>query len=220
MWFSICGRYAPGRVTWNRTRPVVLAAEACSWTDELGDLDGLHTGLLAPPFVGATFGATVAVELIEEQQAALVDQRCQPSKRTHRRRLEIGVERRERDSADSSSQSVIEGVVEVADNQLHAAQPRQFARTSRGQRFERLGKPTKRVTCEQPPTSDLRLLAPQAAQLTAAVTRDDGRCARAGVFTTRRGRWGPRPRPSNVAFVGASGSGHRAHGDSYSLRPR
>jgi hypothetical protein len=47
-----------------------------------------------------------------------------------------------------------------------------------------------------------------------------GRCARARVLTTRRGSKGPSPRPSNVAFVGTSGSGHRAHGDSYSLRPR
>src|SRR5512133_1545072 len=151
---------------------VVLGAEARGWTDELGDLDRLHTGLLAPPFVGATVGATVAVDLVEEEQAALVEQRCQPSKRTHRRGLEVGVERRERDSTDPSSQSVIEGVVEVADNEFHAANPRRFARERpRGQRFELFGKPAKRVTCEQPPASDLRLLAPQAAQLTAQHSR-------------------------------------------------
>jgi hypothetical protein len=193
----------------------------------------------------------IAEDIVEEKQAAVVEQQCQPSKRIGRRGLEVGVERRERDSTDPSSQSVIE----IADNEFQAATPRRFARERPAARVSNGSGSPRNAShansgrlpiygcwrCRRRSSlRSTRVDAPWAApnSMTFPGTRTAlrtarrntcsqdtgrsmmGRCARERVLTTRRGGNGPSPRPSNVAFVGTSGSGHRAHGDSYSLRTR
>jgi hypothetical protein len=52
---------------------VALGSKACGRPDELGDLARLDAGLRRPRLVGAAFGAAIAVELVEEQQASRVE---------------------------------------------------------------------------------------------------------------------------------------------------
>ena len=126
---------------------VLVAASAADLTEELRDPHGPQPGLALPVLVRtAFFGASSSEVLIEQQQTPGVEQRCQPSERAQRRRVEIGVERGERHPTDPPSEVVRERVFEVALDYLDARNVGRRARERAALKvFIALGQAVKRV---------------------------------------------------------------------------